>query len=210
MGNQQLSYGYDIDDDCSDSANIDSGFDETSSSSSSSANTSTSSSLNDTTNSSILEKSFHDSSQSSPSPLPPLKTSTPLLSGDATLKKSFFVSSSSSNDAIVEEEERKIVKFNFTSETTNINQDEQDLIYSSSFMQSSAKKRVSLVKSKSIGISIMNANKKNVEFEETKKGEEDDDDESCSCEECLEFNSSFSVSLCVFFCLKLSFFPYKD
>ena len=120
MGNQQLSYGYDIDDDCSDSGNIDSGFDETSSSSSS-ANTSTSSSLNDTTNSSILEKSFHDSSQSSPSPLPPLKTSTPLLSGDATLKKSFFVSS---NDAIVEEEERKIVKFNFTTETKNINQDE--------------------------------------------------------------------------------------
>ena len=160
MGNQQLTYGYDTDEECDDL--VDSGYDEDS------TNSSASSSLNTTTAESVMETSLH-------------ATSTQLLSGDL-LKKSFFTTNTTQvvekeEHAVEKENEQKVVQFNFAKETNR--NEESDLIY-----YSGRKKRLSIVKSKSIGISIANEDKK-----ETNRDEYD----PC-CEECLEFNSNFSVS----------------
>jgi hypothetical protein len=161
MGNQQLTYGYDIDEECDDL--VDSGYDEDS------TNSSASSSLNTTTAESVMETSLH-------------ATSTQLLNSDL-LKKSFFTTNTSQvvqekKEEVEKEKEQKVVQFNFAKEINR--NEESDLIY-----YSGRKKRLSIVKSKSIGISI--ANEGRIEI--------DKDEYDPSCEECLEFNSKFSVSL---------------
>ena len=165
MGNQQLTYGYDIDEECDDL--VDSGYDEDS------TNSSASSSLNTTTAESVMETSLH-------------ATSTQLVNSDL-IKKSFFTTNTTTQ--VVEEEdevekanERKVVQFNFAKEINR--NEESDLIY-----YSGRKKRLSIVKSKSIGISIANQDKIDM----------DRDEYDPSCEECLEFNSKFSVSFLFLF-----------
>ena len=178
MGNQQLTYGYDIDEEEFNNS-VDSGYDETTSSS-------TSSSL--------------DTSSIDKNVLKPLSASTP-LSGNPANQKSFFVTDVVEKCVNMEEDVKHQAENVVFSSSTFVKS------AAASKKRLSIVKSKSIGISIANARPREESDHENDEFEKSDQNNNNNDtcEEKCACKECDDFNLNLSVSVCSLFLVQYFF-----
>ena len=156
---------------------------------------------NDMYDSGYEERNNSGSSSASSSPDTSLGVERALTEAEASEKKALHVVTSARKKSFFAEEQTT------TTTVTTAQLDNADTANYASYTTS--KRRLSIVKSKSIGISIANSNNSSSNGSSRRVTDQEDDcDEACSCKECKEVNTSVSVSWIFLLMLMLLFGPF--